>query len=179
MLAAGRGVTVKLTGSGLCAGDGGGGNMAETVEEFFEALAEQGHERFLRRTKGVVRFELADAGRTDYWMVRVDAGRLQVSRGNTPADCVVRMDRALFGRIVRAEQNGLTAFLRSAAEVEGNIEMLVIFERVIGRLADERNGQLVARPVPDRQVAGERLMGDGVAGERAPEPVAAAGGPDS
>ena len=56
--------------------------MADSTAEFFDALAERGHEPLLQKTTGTVRFDLSDGKKIDRWLVSVVKGDLAVSRRN-------------------------------------------------------------------------------------------------
>jgi hypothetical protein len=117
--------------------------MADRIEEFFQQLATHGHEPLLAKVTGTCRFDLTgvepDGGRrTDHWIVRSDAGDISVSHENVDADCVVRADRALFEGIVRGEVNSMAAMLRGALSVEGNLELLMLIQRLLPGRVDSR-----------------------------------------
>jgi putative sterol carrier protein len=104
--------------------------MTDATAEFFGALAERGHMPLLEKTKGTVRFELADGKRTDRWFLAVDKGDLAVSRRNAGADCTMRADKALFDRIAAGEVNATAAVLRGAVTIDGDMEMLVQLQKL-------------------------------------------------
>jgi predicted lipid carrier protein YhbT len=104
--------------------------MGEATSEFFTDLAGRGQEPLLRKARGTLRFEVADGKRVERWVVTADRGKLAVSRRAARADCVVRGPAEVFDAIVGGEQNALTALLRGAVEVEGDVELLVLFQRL-------------------------------------------------
>lgn len=101
------------------------------VQEFFDALAHAGYQPALRQVSGTVRCDLARDGRMDHWLVRVDHGRLSVSRDDEPADCVIRTDEDMFGRIVTGEVNPLVAVMRGMAVVEGDEQLILALQRLL------------------------------------------------
>jgi putative sterol carrier protein len=105
--------------------------MTDAGPEFFEQLARRGHEPLLKKATGTVRFDVLDGRRTHRWLVTVDKGDLAVSRKNASADCIIRADRALFEGIARGEVNAMAAVLRGAVSVEGDPELLVLFQRLL------------------------------------------------
>jgi predicted lipid carrier protein YhbT len=105
--------------------------MTDATVEFFERLSERGVEPSLRKANATVRFDLTNGKRTERWFVRLDKGVIAVSRRNARADCVVSTDSAMFGRIASGETNALTALLREEVNVEGDVNVLVLFQRLL------------------------------------------------
>jgi putative sterol carrier protein len=62
--------------------------------------------------------------------VAVTKGDIAVSDEDVTADCVVRADRALFDGVVNGETNPMAATLRGALTVEGDVQLLLHFERI-------------------------------------------------
>ena len=104
--------------------------MSDPTGEFFEELGTREHEPMLRRATGTVRFDLTDGTNTEHWSVAMKKGGVAVSRGHGKADCVVTTERPLFDAIVRGERNAMAAVLRGQIGVEGDRELLVLFQRV-------------------------------------------------
>jgi putative sterol carrier protein len=104
--------------------------MADATTEFFDELSERGHEPLLEKVTGTVRFDLGARRQTDHWLVAIVKGDVAVSRKNAPADCTVQMDKALFDGIASGRENAVAALLRGAIGIEGDIELLMLFERL-------------------------------------------------
>jgi putative sterol carrier protein len=104
--------------------------MADATTEFFQGLEERGHEPLLEKANGSLRFDLIDDGRRSRWLVEIAKGDLTVSHRNAKADCVVRGDRDLFESIASGEQNAVAAVLRGAIEIDGDRQLLVLFQRL-------------------------------------------------
>ena len=127
--------------------------MADATTEFFDALAERGHEPLLEKTTGTVRFDLRDGKKTERWHVAVVKGDLAVSRQNLRADCVVSADKALFDGVASGKTNATAALLRGAMNVEGDVQLLEHrrppFEQgaeTLGGIAARRPGPSARRP---------------------------------
>jgi putative sterol carrier protein len=103
---------------------------ADTTTDFFESLGRRAHEPLLEQTVGTLRFDLADKGDVDRWFVAVDKGDLAVSHQRRRADCTVRAQKQLFDRVAGGEVNAMAAVLRGALEVEGDTELLTLFQRL-------------------------------------------------
>jgi putative sterol carrier protein len=104
--------------------------MADATTEFFDDLDARGHEPLLEKATGALRIELSNGKRRARWLVTVKKGDVAVSHANTKADCVVRMDQALFERIVTGRENATAALLRGLVAVEGDPQLLVLFQRL-------------------------------------------------
>ena len=104
--------------------------MADATAEFFEALGSRGHEPLLQKATGTLRFDLSDGKKTDRWLVSIVKGDLAVSRRNVGADFVVSTDKVVFDDIASGKTNALAAMLRGAIGVEGDIQLMVLFQRL-------------------------------------------------
>jgi putative sterol carrier protein len=102
------------------------------ITDFFEGLGARGHEPLLERASGTIRIEVVNGKRTA-WLVTIEKGDVTVSQRNVRADCVVRGPAKLFDGVVRGKVNAMAAVLRGTVEVEGDPELLVLFQRVLGR----------------------------------------------
>jgi len=109
----------------------GGLAMTDSTAEFFQELGRRGHEPLLEKATGIVRFDLVEGTRTDRWLVTLDRGDVSVSRKNAAADCVVRADKTLFDAMASGDVNGMAAYLRGELTLEGDPELLVLFQRVL------------------------------------------------
>jgi putative sterol carrier protein len=106
--------------------------MTDSTAVFFEELGRRGHEPLLEKARGTVRFELVDGKRTERWLLTLSGGDVSVSRKNVAADCIVRADRKLFDAMVTGEANAMSAYLRGELSLEGDPELLVLLQRVLG-----------------------------------------------
>jgi putative sterol carrier protein len=104
--------------------------MSDPTGQFFAELGSRGHEPMLRKATGTLRFDLVDGTSKAQWSVALKKGDVSVSQTNAEADCVVTTDRSLFDAIVRGETNAMAAVLRGEIGVEGETELLVLFQRV-------------------------------------------------
>jgi putative sterol carrier protein len=105
--------------------------MADTTEQFFEQLGRRGHEPLLEHATGTLRFDLANGKRMDHWLVSIRKGDVAVSHESSEADVVVTTDRALFDSLASGEQNAMAALLRGAVGVEGRVQLLAQFQRLL------------------------------------------------
>ena len=106
---------------------------ADTTAVFFDGLGSRGLEPLLRKATVSARFELVDGKRTEHWLLVVDKGDIQVSRGDAAADSVLRAGKASFERVVAGELNLMAAVLRGEVAVEGEPRLLVLLQRLFPR----------------------------------------------
>ena len=118
--------------------------MADVVQDFFEQLGSYGHQPLLAKAKGTARFDVMDGKRSERWFITLDKGHVKVSRKNAAADMVVHAPRALLERIVQGKANALAALLRGELTVQGNTELLVLFQRLLPRPSDAKTRGLEA-----------------------------------
>jgi putative sterol carrier protein len=104
--------------------------MTDPTAAFFEELGRRGHEPLLEKATGTVRVDLADGKRTDRWLVSIRKGDVAVSHRNAGADCILRADRKLFDSMVSGDVNAIAAMLRGALSLEGDVALLVQFQRL-------------------------------------------------
>ena len=106
------------------------GSMANATAEFFEGLASRGHEPLLEKVRGTIRVDLDVGKRKERWLVAVNKGDVRVSHGNGKADTTLRTSKKMFDRIASGEANAMAAMLRGAVTIDGNFELLVLFQRL-------------------------------------------------
>ncbi len=96
--------------------------MAEPdlVEGFFDELSRRGHDPLLDRLDGTGRFEIAEGGRVDRWLVTVKGGYLTVSHGDGDADWVIRADRGPFNQVIHGDAGALAAYLCGSLTIQFN-----------------------------------------------------------
>jgi putative sterol carrier protein len=102
----------------------------DTATAFFEELSERQHEPLVAKGHGTVCIELIDGKKTQPWLVTIDHGDLDVFQGTGNADCTLRGSRELFEQIFRGEANAVAAALRGAVAIEGDWQLLVLFQRL-------------------------------------------------
>ena len=67
--------------------------MTDVTAEFFDDLAQRGHEPLLGHASGTMRFDIANGKKTETWFVSIDKGDLTVSRSGDAADSTLGRDR--------------------------------------------------------------------------------------
>jgi SCP-2 sterol transfer family protein len=100
------------------------------LETFLLDLAARRHEPQLRNARGTIRFDQVDGEHVQHWFVALDHGDIQVSRRHAHPDAVVRLDRSLAEGIVSGEMNTMTALLRGDLVADGDLSLLLLFQRL-------------------------------------------------
>ena len=104
--------------------------MVNATSQFFEELGQRGHEPLLQKTRGTLQVDLVNGKETEHWLVSVDKGDIEVSHRDGKADCTMRTRRELFDGLARGEVNAMAAMLRGTLGVEGDFELLILFQRL-------------------------------------------------
>jgi alkyl sulfatase BDS1-like metallo-beta-lactamase superfamily hydrolase len=104
--------------------------MADPTTEFFAELERRGHEQLLEKVKATIRFDIAQGKKTGRWLVTIDRGDLIVSRANASADSTVRVERALFDRLVTGHANATAEVLRGRIVIAGELAPLILLQRI-------------------------------------------------
>jgi hypothetical protein len=121
--------------------------VPDPTEEFFEQLAHRGYEPRLVRFAGTIRFEVDRDRPAEHWLVRIDQGRIQVTREDGQADLTIKADRAALNRIFGTgggSRDIMAAYVRQAIMVEGNPRMLFVL-RIVGESPAGRHPKSMVR----------------------------------
>ena len=102
----------------------------DPVDLFFEDLGRRQHEPLLQRASGTVRFDISDGEAVEHWQVAIRSGDVRVSRKDGKADATIRAERPLFAKMVTGRANALAAVLRGAATCEGDLGLVMLFQRL-------------------------------------------------
>ena len=121
--------------------------MPDATADFFEGLSKRGPEPLFGNTKATIRFDIADGARIDHWLLGIDDGRLDVSRDEGGADCIISVKKDAFDKVATGQTNAMASFLRGAMEVDGDPRLLVRVQR------------LFPAPVGMPQTSGDRSVG--------------------
>jgi putative sterol carrier protein len=114
---------------------------SDSIAEFFAELGRRGHEPLLEKARGTARFDVADGRRTERWLVTIDKGDLRVSRRNTTADCILRVDRSTLERAAAGKLNMMAAVLRGEVTVGGDPRLLVLLRRLFPQPSRRRRSR--------------------------------------
>jgi SCP-2 sterol transfer family len=108
--------------------------VTDATPPLLETLGKRGSDDpLLAKARGTVRFDIVNGrGRgTESWLVRFDKGNIKVSRGAGTADTVFRASRDVFDDLGTGKDNAFTARLRGAIDVEGDMRLAVLFQRLL------------------------------------------------
>ena len=125
-----------------------------------DGLARRGHEPRLENVTGTLRFDIAHDDRIDHWFVEIEDADVSVSREEREADCVVRIDKPVFDRLVKGETSALAAWLRNQVKIRGRFSLLRLFERLYPGPPGARD----PRQVPRTERIGRPPRGPAVSG---------------
>ena len=125
--------------------------MADATATFFDDLARDGGSPLLEKASGVLRFELTDGNAVERWRVEVRKGDVVVSHKAGSADCILRAPKQLFDKLASGRENAMAAVLRGALLVEGDIDLLVLFQRLLPSPPRRRSTAPPAPPRPTRK----------------------------
>ena len=106
------------------------GTTADPVSEFFRRLAERGREPLLQNVTGTLRFDLVDGERVEHWYLTIKNGHVAVSDKDAEADALIRTAKVLFEGITTGRVNAMAAALRGALVPQGNLALVVTFQRL-------------------------------------------------
>lgn len=87
----------------------------------------------LKRLSGTMRWDVVDGDRTENRLVRIDHGDIQVTTSEEAADCVIIAERAVCNDVINGHTSALAAVLRGEATVEGDLELMVLAQRLFPR----------------------------------------------
>ncbi|MFN8035445.1 MAG: SCP2 sterol-binding domain-containing protein [Acidimicrobiia bacterium] len=101
-----------------------------TIDDFFRHVSAH-RQPLLATTTGTLRFELREDGIVETWVVNVAKGDVDATRDpGADVDTTIRVEKALFADIVTGRANAISAVLRGDLGVEGDVELVLIFQRV-------------------------------------------------
>jgi putative sterol carrier protein len=92
--------------------------MAESVQEFFDGLAERAG---ADKTAGMSNSYLFDIEGAGQWLVEVKDGNVSVTEGGGEADATITTSEGDFMAIVRGEQNPTTAYMTGKLKIKGDM----------------------------------------------------------
>jgi SCP-2 sterol transfer family protein len=104
---------------------------ADPIGEFFAGLAAPGHIATFAGESATLRFDVTNGSKLQHWYVTINNGNVAVTRDNSAADVVVRIERPYLEDIVTGQLNAQAAMLRQVLTVEGDMAALMMFQRCL------------------------------------------------
>jgi hypothetical protein len=101
-----------------------------TADKFFDELARGAHEHLLGSASGTLRFDVVDGEHVKHWYIVIDKGAVAVSRKNAKADAVARAAKPVVDGLVSGTVNATAALLRGVMTAQGDLALLVLFQRL-------------------------------------------------
>jgi putative sterol carrier protein len=105
--------------------------MVDATAKFFGDLESGGLQPLLAKATGSLRFELSEGKAVERWRVDIRKGEIAVSHKAGAADCVLRSSKSLFDKLASGRENAMAAVLRGGLTVEGDIDLLLAFQRIL------------------------------------------------
>lgn len=110
--------------------------MGNAIEEFFASLPKRGLRALRSEFQGTLRFDLTDADTVEQqWYVCLSDGQISAAREMNPsarsADCIVRVRREVFHRLVTGQSNVVALTLANRMTVEGELSLLLRFQQFL------------------------------------------------
>jgi putative sterol carrier protein len=105
--------------------------MTDLTAEFFDDLAQRGHEPLLGNASGTIRFDIANGKKTEAWFVTIDKGDVTVSRSGGAADSTLTASKVVFDRLASGKASAVAEVLRGTLTIEGDLRLLVLVRRIL------------------------------------------------
>ena len=112
-----------------------GAKPEDATEAFFGELALRGNDPLLARMSGTIRFDLRSERGLEHWYVTVRGGDIAVRHSATDAadgaDAVATADKEVLEGMASGRVNAMAAMLRGALHAEGDLALLMAFQRLL------------------------------------------------
>jgi SCP-2 sterol transfer family len=106
-------------------------SASDPIGEFFASLAAPGYIDTFAGESATLRFDVTSGSKMQHWYLTISNGHVAVTRDNTPADAIVRIERPYLEDIVRGRLNAQAAMLRQVLTVQGSMAALMMFQRCL------------------------------------------------
>ena len=107
-----------------------GARSAASIDEFFGSLGERGPHEVLARASGTLRFDVADGSSTSQWHITLSGGNVVATQRGGTADAVVRVSKPVLEDMLTGTVNTTAATLRGVIDVDGDLSVLLLFQRL-------------------------------------------------
>jgi SCP-2 sterol transfer family len=104
---------------------------ADPISEFFASLAAPGQIATFAGESATLRFDVTSSSKVQHWHLTINNGSVTVTRDDSPADAIVRIERPYLEDIVTGRLNAQAAMLRQVLSVEGSMAALMMFQRCL------------------------------------------------
>lgn len=103
---------------------------------FFDRLAVACQDPRFSKVRGSVRFAIQDGDHLEQWLLKIDHGHMEVTRGAGPATTVIRVSAQVAEAMARGEVNGLAAITRGDILVDGDLALALRLGRLFPRVPE-------------------------------------------
>jgi putative sterol carrier protein len=106
--------------------------MSDTITRFLDELGGS-QQPLLSHVSGTIRLDIDNGGGTRHWLVDVRQGAVEVTdaKASTKAEAAMHTHRSVFERLITGEANAVASTLRGQLAMEGDIALLVAFQRLM------------------------------------------------
>jgi putative sterol carrier protein len=106
--------------------------MSDAITTFLDELGGS-PQPLLSHVAGTIRLDIDNGGGTRHWLLDIREGAVDVSDAGaaTEADASMHTHRSVFERLITGEANAVASTLRGQLSMDGNITLLVAFQRVM------------------------------------------------
>ncbi len=103
----------------------------DAIEAFFTDISTRGQIPVLGSMRGSIRFDLVgDKGEVECWYVEMTKGEVVVTHKKGKADATVRCGKGLMEEIANGKKNAMAAVLRGAIVPDGDLAVIIGFQRL-------------------------------------------------
>jgi predicted lipid carrier protein YhbT len=106
-------------------------SVSDPISKFFASLAAPGYIATFAGESATLRFDVTSGSKMQHWYLTISNGNVTVTRDNSPADAIVRIEHPDMEDIVRGRLNAQAAMLRQVLTVEGSMAALMMFQRCL------------------------------------------------
>ncbi|MFL5767971.1 MAG: SCP2 sterol-binding domain-containing protein [Actinomycetota bacterium] len=100
------------------------------TSDFLETLPSRNNDPVLRQLSGTIRLDLRDGKVIESWFLQLDDGEVKVSHRKGKADCIATMEAKLSDGLATGKLNAVSAALRGEIEIQGQVALLLGFQRL-------------------------------------------------
>jgi len=102
--------------------------VSDQINNFLARVAADAKPEQIEGIEASYRFDVTDVGS---WHVDVRNGKIVVTQGDQPADCVISASEETFEKLAKGEQNPATAFMLGKVKVDGEMSLALRLKDIL------------------------------------------------